>query len=195
MAKPGTKDRLLIASSHLFARQGYSGTGLKQVTAQARAPWGSMYHFFPGGKEQLAVEAIVDAASADDARLRLAFEKAPDVRAAVKQIFRAEQRRIEESDFTEGCPVGTVAMDVAAAAAKVREACAAAFAMWERTIAAALVDAGLSESDAKTFAAFTLSTLEGAIMLSRTMRSNAPMRQSAAMVDVILEALLRSNKV
>ena len=53
-----TKDRLLRAGERLFRAQGYSGTGLKQLASAAQAPWSSMYHFFPDGKEQLAEEAI-----------------------------------------------------------------------------------------------------------------------------------------
>lgn len=53
-----TRARLLEASAQLFRRQGYAGTGLKQITAAGRAPWGSLYHFFPGGKEELGAAAI-----------------------------------------------------------------------------------------------------------------------------------------
>ena len=52
-----TKERLLRAGEKLFRSQGYSGTGLKQLAKEAGAPWSSMYHFFPLGKEQLAAEA------------------------------------------------------------------------------------------------------------------------------------------
>ena len=53
-----TRDRLLRAGERLFRAQGYSGTGLKQLASEAQAPWSSMYHFFPQGKEQLAEQAI-----------------------------------------------------------------------------------------------------------------------------------------
>jgi hypothetical protein len=54
----GTGERILFASAELFRRQGYAATGLKQVTGQARAPFGSLYHFLPGGKQQLAEEVL-----------------------------------------------------------------------------------------------------------------------------------------
>jgi AcrR family transcriptional regulator len=50
-----TRARLLEAAAQLFREQGYAATGLKQITAEAEAPWGSLYHFFPGGKEQLGI--------------------------------------------------------------------------------------------------------------------------------------------
>ena len=55
---PGTRERIMDSSAELFRRQGYNGTGVKQIVAAASAPFGSLYHFFPGGKEQLGVEVI-----------------------------------------------------------------------------------------------------------------------------------------
>jgi AcrR family transcriptional regulator len=45
----GTKERIVGTTGELFRRQGYTGTGLKQIVAEAAAPFGSIYHFFPGG--------------------------------------------------------------------------------------------------------------------------------------------------
>ena len=53
-----TRERILRASGELFRRQGYMGTGVKQIVAEAGAPFGSIYHFFPGGKEELGAETI-----------------------------------------------------------------------------------------------------------------------------------------
>ena len=53
-----TKERIISSSAELFRRQGYTGTGVKEIVAAANAPFGSIYHFFPGGKEQLGAEAI-----------------------------------------------------------------------------------------------------------------------------------------
>jgi AcrR family transcriptional regulator len=53
-----TKERILDNTGELFRRYGYTGTGLKQIVANANAPFGSVYHFFPGGKEQLGEEVI-----------------------------------------------------------------------------------------------------------------------------------------
>jgi len=55
---PDTRSRILDASSELFRRQGYSGTGLKAVVAASDAAYGSLYHFFPGGKEELGAATL-----------------------------------------------------------------------------------------------------------------------------------------
>src|ERR1700704_2934259 len=53
-----TRDRIVDASAELFRRQGYAATGVKQIVTEAQAPFGSLYHFFPGGKQGLGAEAI-----------------------------------------------------------------------------------------------------------------------------------------
>ena len=54
----GTRDRILDSGGEFFRRQGYAGTGVKQIVEAASAPFASLYHFFPGGKEQLGAEVI-----------------------------------------------------------------------------------------------------------------------------------------
>ena len=55
--EPGTRERIVTASAELFRHRGYAGTGLKAILTASRAPYGSLYHFFPGGKEELGVAA------------------------------------------------------------------------------------------------------------------------------------------
>ena len=68
-SQPATKDRILDATADLFRRHGYTGTGLKQIVAKANAPFGSVYHHFPGGKQQLGAE-VIERAGRDVLRAR-----------------------------------------------------------------------------------------------------------------------------
>ena len=53
-----TRDRILDATIRLLRRQGYTATGIKQIVAEGDAPLGSVYHYVPGGKEQIGAEAL-----------------------------------------------------------------------------------------------------------------------------------------
>jgi AcrR family transcriptional regulator len=53
-----TKERIVDAGATLFRRQGYAATGVKQIVTEAEAPFSSLYHFFPDGKDELATEII-----------------------------------------------------------------------------------------------------------------------------------------
>src|SRR6201986_4448555 len=54
----GTRVRLVESAAELFSREGFGATGIKAVLAAAAAPYGSLYHFFPGGKEEIRAASL-----------------------------------------------------------------------------------------------------------------------------------------
>ncbi len=58
MKKIKPKDPLIETASRLFKLRGYCGVGLNDIIAESGVPKGSLYHYFPDGKEQLAIAAI-----------------------------------------------------------------------------------------------------------------------------------------
>ena len=82
-----TKDRILDTTAELFRRQGYVGTGMKQIAAEASAPFGSVYHFFPGGKEELGAEVIRTSGRLYMQLFATVAADAPDVLSAVHDFF------------------------------------------------------------------------------------------------------------
>jgi TetR/AcrR family transcriptional repressor of lmrAB and yxaGH operons len=182
-----TKDRLLRAGEKLFRAQGYSGTGLKQLAAEAQAPWSSMYHFFPNGKEQLAEEVIRYGGDLYEQMIRQCFTAYPDPLEAVGAMFTGEAKILRSSGFRNGCPVASVALDVASTTDRVRKPCADVFASWIRALAEGIAASGIPEEMATDLASYILASLEGAIILSRTSRSVRPLEQTAQFVLHTLE--------
>ena len=45
------KNRILITAARLFQQQGYHATGLNQIVVESGTPKGSLYYYYPGGKE------------------------------------------------------------------------------------------------------------------------------------------------
>ncbi len=82
-----TRDRIVGASAELFRRQGYNATGVKQIVTEAQAPFGSLYHFFPGGKEQLGAEAIRTSGAMYELLIPAVFGPAPDLVTGVRDFF------------------------------------------------------------------------------------------------------------
>ena len=185
-----TKQRFLKATAELLRKQGYSGTGLKEVAAAADAPWGSMYHFFPRGKEQLASESILHSAEGYRKAFEVLFDRVADPIKAVKRIFEHEVEVLKASDYRDGCPLASTAVDVASTLDPVRAACSDGFAAWEREIDRMLRRKGLTPRESRRMASFILSSLEGAIILSRTHRSPEPLRSAGEMTAAALEARL-----
>jgi TetR/AcrR family transcriptional regulator, lmrAB and yxaGH operons repressor len=190
-----TKERLLRAGEKLFRAQGYSGTGLKQLAKEARAPWSSMYHFFPNGKEQLAEEVVRYAGDLYAQMIRRSFAAYPDPVLAINAMFAAEAKILRSSGFRNGCPIASVALDVASTTEKIRKPCADVFASWVGAMADGIASSGVSGEMANDLASYVLASLEGAIILSRTSRSVRPLEQAAQFVsDTIKGKLPRPPK-
>src|SRR2546428_3762910 len=108
-----TRDRIVDSTAELFRRQGYTGTGVKQVVAEASAPFGSLYHFFPGGKEQLGEEVIRWSGQMYLQLFVTVAGDAPDVATAVERFFDGAAATLRETGSADACPIATVALDVA----------------------------------------------------------------------------------
>jgi TetR/AcrR family transcriptional repressor of lmrAB and yxaGH operons len=184
-----TRDRILDATIRLMRRQGYTATGIKQIVAEGDAPLGSVYHYFPGGKEQIGVEAL--ARSGD--KIRRTIERAgdaPDLPAAINNYFVVNAERLRDSDYERGCPIATVCLETASDIEPIRQVCEAVFKSWQATLAQVLTEAGISEADAAPLATFVLSSYEGALTMSRALRDIRPMLTSGAGVASVLHAHL-----
>ena len=84
--------------------------GLKALSEATGLPAGSIYHHFPGGKDEIAAIAIVETAEAVAQLLEsLLAEGVTD--AAVGRMFAFMADRLEATDFVAGCVVGTPALD------------------------------------------------------------------------------------
>lgn len=180
MARRGeTRERLLRTAAGLFQTQGYHATGLNQVVAEGRAPKGSLYFHFPGGKEQLAAESL--ALSAGELHARLRGVNSLD---AALELFAT---RLVASGFRDGCPVATVALDAAGESEQIRAASVAAYASWLEVLVDFLVRQGISAERAPGLATTVLAAVEGALLLAKTQRDVTPLRQVGADLRVLIE--------
>jgi AcrR family transcriptional regulator len=186
----GTRERILFASAELFRRQGYAATGLKQVTGQARAPLGSLYHFWPGGKQQLAEEVLRTGGAFFLALYRQIARDAPDMPTAVRDFFHGAGATLRATDYADACPIATVAGEVASSDDVLRRATADVFESWLGALGADLVEAGVDPAAARRLALSVLAILEGAFLLCRALRDTEPMDAAAdAAVTLVSTAL------
>jgi AcrR family transcriptional regulator len=185
-----TKERLVHSSAELFRRQGYNATGLKQILAAANAPFGSLYHFFPGGKEQLGAETIRTSGALYGELFASIVAQAPDVLTAVGDFFDGAARTLIETDYADACPIATVALEVASTNEPLREATADVFDSWIAGASAYFHAVGIPREIARELALSMLCLLEGAFVFCRAMRSTEPLRVAgASAVAAVAEAL------
>jgi AcrR family transcriptional regulator len=185
-----TRERIVYASAELFRRQGYAGTGLKQIAAGSDATLGSVYHFFPGGKEQLADEVLRAGGRFFLALYEAIAAAAPDLVSAVRDFFGGAGETLVATDFADACPIATVAGEIASTHEVLRLATADVFESWLGALAEDARQAGVAAARAGTLALSVLAVLEGAFLLSRALRSVEPMRAASdAAVALVLTAL------
>jgi AcrR family transcriptional regulator len=186
----GTKDRIMDSTAELFRRQGYNGTGIKQILAAANAPFGSLYHFFPGGKEDLGAQTIRSSGQLYTQLFATIAVQAPDVPSAVSDFFTGAAQTLEETDYADACPIATVALEVASTNEPLREACAEVFDGWIGGASAYFAAAGIAPRTARELALSMLCLLEGAFIFCRAMRSTEPLHVAgASAVAAVKEAL------
>lgn len=186
-----TRARMVETTARLLTTQGFHGTGLGQVLAEARAPKGSMYFHFPGGKEELGAEAIRHAAGAWRADVLAGIEGAASPIDAIRAACELLARRLESSDFLDGCPVATVALEAAPTSQALHEACADAFRTWLAVIEDRLREVGVTGERAERIATTVLAAVEGAMVLSKALRSAEPLRRIGAELPSLLRAAIR----
>lgn len=193
-----SRDRFLLAAAELLQERGYYGTGLNEILARSGAPRGSLYHHFPGGKDELTIAALRTAGERLSASLAAGLESAADLAAGLRAFFDYFRNELRASEFRKGCPIAAVAQEVGGDHPEILAACGAIYADWEhqltrlfspnRTIVSESDTASAPEQN-RTFvsvpgsdsesatnetrrageaARLVLSTLEGALLLART---------------------------
>jgi AcrR family transcriptional regulator len=186
----GTRDRLLAAVIDLMRSRGFRGTGLKDVTVAAAATTGSLYHFFPRGKEQLVTDAIREDGAAHEAVFLGVAREAASPGAALATFFDQAADVLEATGYVDLCPIGTVAGEVASSHDGIRTACEDVFAGWQRAIAVELGRAGLAPGRTAELSATAVAALLGGFVLVRTQRSGEPLRAAGRQLRELVDASL-----
>src|SRR3981189_2248301 len=186
MAKASdSKGKTLAAAARLFRQQGYHGTALHDILAAGGSPRGSLYFHFPKGKEQIGAAALTLAGEALRQAIAKAAETSENAEMFLTRIVRAMAADLEKSDYKEGCPIATTALETAAQSEVLGAATRTAFQKWELEIKRGLFRFGLTSGDADLVATMVLSQLEGALLLARTYRSLAPIQRAEEAVRLL----------
>ncbi|MFF4443598.1 TetR/AcrR family transcriptional regulator [Streptomyces sp. NPDC001502] len=172
---PGTRDRLVRTASRLMQHGGYENTPVKQLVREAEATLGSLYHFFPGGKQELAVAAIHFGDEEFAELLRAGLAAHTDPAEAVEGVAAVLAQALEASDWRDGCPVTATALETVGRLPELQAACAQAFANWQHLVAAKLLASGYPEPEARDLAITVINTLEGAETTSQVTMSRTPL--------------------
>ena len=141
---------------------------------------GSMYHSFPGGKEELAAATVREVGLHGAELIRNVFASSDSVADGLATIFGALMSDLEESDFSNGCPIGVPATEAVGVSAQIQEASREVFHAWVAAYRDALIDEGWPLQDATELATVIVTAYEGSLTIARAMRSTTPIADAAA---------------
>ncbi len=170
-----TRTRIVEACAELYRRQGMTGTGLKQIAVAAKAPFGSIYHFFPGGKAELTEEVVRTSGVMYRDMVMGVLAQFPDFPTAIVGSFAQAAQTLVDTDYADACPIETIALEVASTDERLRIATADVFTDWIESGAAGLKATGLPADARRRLMIGFVTSLQGAFVLSRAMRSTEPL--------------------
>lgn len=159
------RTNMIRSAAILFRERGVAGTSLADVVEHSGAPRGSIYHHFPGGKDQLAQEATRWAAGV----MTRMIDRADDPVALIRRLAGFWRAELGEN-FGTSCPVMAAAL-AEAESTSAYAAAAEAFTQWEKAVADMLIRQGIPSSRAMSTASLTIAAVEGAVVVARAQRS------------------------
>jgi TetR/AcrR family transcriptional repressor of lmrAB and yxaGH operons len=174
-----TRDQIIQATSDLLENQGYHATGLNEIVKESGAPKGSIYYYFPDGKEGITAEAVLFAGKAVAERIRTHLSEKGDPAEAVQSFVEMIAHFVETSEFRSGGPLTIVASETATTSEKLNLTCREAYTMVREAFQAKLLESGFSQDRSANLAWMMTSATEGGIILSRTYHSGDPLRAVA----------------
>ncbi|MFE7801310.1 TetR/AcrR family transcriptional regulator [Nocardia sp. NPDC057440] len=187
MAEASTpaRDRMVAGAADMIRRRGLNATSVRELAKHSGAPLGSTYHYFPGGKQQLAEEAVRWADELTVRALGAALEKGP--RAGLRAFLTMWRKVVVDSEFRAGCPVLAVSVeDAPDEESAPRAAAAAAFQHWTSLLAESLRAHGATDLDAERTATLIVAAVEGTVAMCRAERSARPLDRVAAQLEFLV---------
>jgi TetR/AcrR family transcriptional regulator, lmrAB and yxaGH operons repressor len=183
-----SRDKIVKTTGRLLEEQGYHATGLNQIIRESSAPRGSLYYYFPRGKDELATEALEQSVD----RLARQTERAMDRFASPAKATRAFLDYIadcvESSNYRQGSPLAGVATETATTNEALNLVCRRAFSRLQGVFEIKLVASGFDKTRATELATYIIAAMEGGILLSRTNHSGDPLRRVAIELERMIAA-------
>ncbi|MBN1530403.1 MAG: TetR/AcrR family transcriptional regulator [Thermoleophilaceae bacterium] len=166
-----TRERMVASTALLIREKGARATSIDDVLAHSGAPRGSVYHHFPGGREQLLEEATDFAGGYIAARI----SRGDGPLELLDSLIEEYREELVRTGYRAGCPIVAVAVEAGEPGSRLHEHAAAAFAEWRALLTERLVAEGVAAGRADELAVMVIAAVEGALVMARAARDAAPL--------------------
>lgn len=192
-SKTNSKEKILEAAAKLFQTKGYNATGLNEILKESGAPKGSLYYYFPNGKEELALEAIKLANETIVNKLKITLNKYKNPSDAIEALMNNIVNDLKIDNKLKDMSISLIALETYSSSELLRNACCEAFTILDNMYAKKLMENGFSKCTAKDLGIFIQFTVEGAITVSVTENDPTALLTAGKQIAVLLNSYL-SNK-
>lgn len=190
-----TRQNLIRVAMELFATKGYGSTSIADILQAADARSGSLYYFFPGKQDLLLAVLQTYENGIHEMLLEPAWRDIDDPIDQVFALLGFYRLALSRTECTYGCPIGNLALEIQEPDPPVREHLQANFDAWVRAVEGRFREATHRfppGTDCRRLATFTLVTMEGGVMLSRTARSLEPFDDAIGQLRTHIETLMNA---
>ncbi len=181
-----TKQRMLDSALLLLRERGAPGVTVDAVLAHSGAPRGSVYHHFPGGRNEIVLQALRLAGDYIAGMVETSVAEG-DVLRTVERFVRFWKRALTSTDYRAGCPLVAVAIDSREHIPEAPDLVREIFTRWQASLADVLSTNGFPAERARRLASVVVSAIEGAIILSRAHRDLGPLDDVLTELTPLLE--------
>ena len=172
-----TKEKILIAASRLFRKQGYHATTLNQISKESNTPRGSVYYYFENGKEQLAQEAILRTGQIIKQHIEEALAIESDAAKAIYTHLKNIADEIEQQkEKTDIFSLVAISREVSDSNTILLKTCEEVYDNWINVFAYKIKQSGFSEKEALELAITIQAMIEGAYALMVSQQNVTAMR-------------------
>lgn len=182
--KNDTKERILDTAYSLFQRYGYHAVGLNEIIAKSGSPKGSLYYYFPEGKEELALCAIKRARTQIEGDIQKSMAVPGDVKTVFTEHIRDLARRVGEDGAHFS--ITLLALETMHVSEDLRKECTASYDMFIRFYEERLRTCGYETQRAHDLAIVIQCIVDGAITLSLLNDDMGYLEAAASQVDELL---------
>lgn len=158
------REEMIRGAIGLLAQRGVQGASFSMVTDATNTPRGSIYHHFPGGKNELIEEAVASIGALVSSLIDAVDVDSPS---QVVEVFLESWRALLISnEFNSNCAVANTAIG-ASEDEELRRASQQVFDKWIASLTAAFVRSGVAKKTAVDYALVCLAATEGALIIGR----------------------------
>ncbi len=191
--KTESREKILTTAAMLFQVKGFNATGLNEILSESGSPKGSLYYYFPNGKEELAIEAIQLSSKSIQKKLKTSLDKYSSPIEAIQFAIKNITEDLKKGNKLKDISISLIALETYLSSEPLREACKEVFEILKCMYAKKLIESGISKKVAQELGILIQLMVEGAITISLTQRNATPLLTVSNHINILLSPYLNTK--